>query len=197
MLTLAKRRAVERRIVKRVVKAAFAAGYTLKVDDGEDVLELNDVASVNKVMFSVDDENLLVFKDKRKIGRVYFVYGNDGTDVICDYTTNLEAMLADATAFADRLDSKLRDVTMIDAFGQELAIGDQVAYSTKDSLQLAEIVGFHKHDPKKIKKGYSPPDRAVLKVLKSSKKHIQKLIDNKTLKESLVYCSNVVLMRQC
>ena len=33
------------------------------------------------------------------------IYGNDGWDVVNDYTTNLEPLLAGATAEADRLEA--------------------------------------------------------------------------------------------
>jgi len=35
---------------------------------------------------------------------VYFVLGNSGWDVISDYTTNLEALLAGANALAESLE---------------------------------------------------------------------------------------------
>lgn len=38
-----------------------------------------------------------------RIGWVRFVYGNDGWDVICDYTTNLESALESTNALADRI----------------------------------------------------------------------------------------------
>lgn len=42
---------------------------------------------------------------ERPIGWVRFVYGNDGHDVISDYTTNLESVLEPINAYAESLDA--------------------------------------------------------------------------------------------
>jgi hypothetical protein len=99
--------AVERSIVKEVIKAALAAGYLLTVNDGEeDTLIASDKSSaIVSAMFTTDEDRLW-FVDKttrNKIGWVYFIYGNDGYDVINDYTTNLEEVLASANHLADEL----------------------------------------------------------------------------------------------
>jgi len=39
-------------------------------------------------------------------GWVYFVYGNDGWDVVSDYTTNLEAVLKGSGELAERLEAE-------------------------------------------------------------------------------------------
>jgi hypothetical protein len=57
-------------------------------------------------MFTVDEEKLLVRKTANSRtfdGWVFFVYGNNGPDVINDYTTNLEPALVKTNALADRL----------------------------------------------------------------------------------------------
>jgi hypothetical protein len=40
------------------------------------------------------------------IGMVYFVYGNDGFDVICDYSVSLETLLIGANALALQLEKQ-------------------------------------------------------------------------------------------
>lgn len=106
------RQRVERSIARRVILDALRAGYTLSVYDGEEVTLKNStsVKAILAAMFSVDDDYLLFHKDGHTAtkfagdndGWVRFVYGNDGPDVVNDYTTNLEEVLKGANALADR-----------------------------------------------------------------------------------------------
>lgn len=103
---------IEKRIAKRVITDALAAGYSLSVNDGEDTTlhSSRDMDAILAAMRSTDEDRLLFHIDHREhapaIGWVRFIYGNDGPDVINDYTTNLEAVLAGANALADRLDGQ-------------------------------------------------------------------------------------------
>lgn len=68
-------------------------------------------------MFTTDEDYLFVYDPKQpdeddaedgradanKIGWIWFIYGNDGHDVVSDYTTNLEKVLQGATALAEEL----------------------------------------------------------------------------------------------
>lgn len=119
---ICQRIAVERDIAEKAVKALFVAGYRLSINNGDD--EQQPIISydphvgfqgctdaVLAIMFQTDDEWLLAFKveraltedDKRPDAWVRFVYGNDGYDVISDYTTNLEATLKGVNEYADTL----------------------------------------------------------------------------------------------
>jgi hypothetical protein len=57
-----------------------------------------------------DDDRLFVYKVDGPKGRrdwfgwVFFVYGNDGYDVISDYTTNLESSLTATNKLAESLE---------------------------------------------------------------------------------------------
>lgn len=97
----------ERRIVYKVITDALAAGYMVSVDDGEEVVLLNSVdkAAILAAMFSTDEDRLILTHSDPKIkdGWVRFIYGNDGPDVMSDYTVNLEDVLKGANALADRL----------------------------------------------------------------------------------------------
>jgi hypothetical protein len=97
------RQRVERNIARRLILDGLAAGYTIKVHNGEELLmPFNQVAKqILSLMFSVDEEHLLFYKDDKKIGWVLFVYGNDGWDVISDYSTNLEDIMAGARKVSD------------------------------------------------------------------------------------------------
>jgi hypothetical protein len=106
------RQEIERAIVERVVDDALAAGCWLNVDNGGDNMELEFPTSekheIMKALFATDDDRLYLFKpgNKRATGWVWFIYGNSGWDVISDYTTNLEELLAGANKLSDDLEPK-------------------------------------------------------------------------------------------
>ena len=109
--TIKRRIEMEKRIVRKVVRDLIGAGYKLNVNNGGDSSELplpSAIArEVLKVMFATDDEWLLVYKDvaplgETRIGWVRFIYGNDGYDVMADWTMNLESALAGAMTLADK-----------------------------------------------------------------------------------------------
>lgn len=104
---LKKRIAMERTIVRRVIRDALNAGYALGVHNGGDSMEIENEKKFGRVvgeMFATDVERLYFYKEGKAIGWVLFVYGNDGWDVICDYTVNLEDVLAGASAVADKFE---------------------------------------------------------------------------------------------
>jgi hypothetical protein len=106
-----RRVAVEKRIVKHTVKSLLAAGFELAVHDGEEWHErTTDTAKLHKALMETDEDRLFVYKADGHKGRrdwfgwVFFVYGNDGYDVISDYTTNLEDALAETNKLAESLE---------------------------------------------------------------------------------------------
>jgi len=58
-------------------------------------------------MFTTDDDCLIVVKDGKPFGWIQFIYGNDGYDVISDYTggKDFEADLKSALDEADRCEA--------------------------------------------------------------------------------------------
>jgi hypothetical protein len=99
---------IERRIVKRTVADLLAAGFELAVYDGEVLHKrTTDAAKLHKDLLETDEDYLFVYKagEKERFGYVYFVYGNDGYDVISDYTVNLEDALKGVNEFANTLDN--------------------------------------------------------------------------------------------
>lgn len=100
---------IEARIMRRVIRDALAAGYSLGVHDGEEttISCSKDAKAIFAALRTTDDDHMLFYKYGKpgpvQVGFVRFVYGN-GPDVICDYTTNLEELLAGANALAERLD---------------------------------------------------------------------------------------------
>lgn len=101
------RQKVEREICTAVVDALLAAGFTISVDNGGDSNELSDSSdrvAILAAMFLTDDEYLHAGKDGHPVGWVRFIYGNDGYDVMSDYTVNLEAFIGDGTPVAAKID---------------------------------------------------------------------------------------------
>ena len=85
---------IERKIVTALVDHALAEGYEMSVDDGDNQHPwTRDRAEVIDAIMEADEDRLYLRKDGRTAW-VFFVYGNDGWDVICDYNVSLEALLA-------------------------------------------------------------------------------------------------------
>lgn len=104
------RQRLERAIARRAAVDIIRAGYSITVSDGEKPVidRSTNVDAIMGVMFSTDMDMFLVH-DYRSlprlndcIGWVKFVYGNDGWDVIHDYTINLDDCLSRAHALAER-----------------------------------------------------------------------------------------------
>lgn len=104
-----RRLALELRIVRRIVKDALAAGYTVSVYDGEEttVKKSSKLGEIIKAVRTTD-EDYLVFRtaDGTYVGKVFLVYGNEPYEVINDYSANeaTEALLAGANALANKIE---------------------------------------------------------------------------------------------
>lgn len=98
---------IERAVIRHAAQALIAAGCALSVDYGEDdgfeVDKSTDLNEVMKAIGACDEEWLRVYKDGKNLGSIFFVYGNDGWDVISDYHTSLESLLESTNAFAETL----------------------------------------------------------------------------------------------
>lgn len=108
------RQEVERKIVQAAIKQLLAAGFSLDVNDGEETTlkHSTDAAAIVAAMFTTDEDYLFVnepgagspaaaLKGGSRIGWVRFIYGNDGYDVMSDYTVNLESQLTEANKLAE------------------------------------------------------------------------------------------------
>jgi hypothetical protein len=95
------RQMVEREISEAIVDALLKAGFEIGVDNGDNSgrdFELPnsvDRKRIFKAMFLTDEDRLYAIKNKQHVGWVYLVYGNDGWDVLSDYTVNLEPYIGD------------------------------------------------------------------------------------------------------
>lgn len=107
---------VEQMVVAQAVRSLIEAGYKLVVDDSGAAVEsgfrpsvpTDNVAEILAELMQTDDDYLLTFRVEgdgvKYTGRwVHFVYGNDGYDVISDYTTSMEPELVEANNLAETL----------------------------------------------------------------------------------------------
>lgn len=112
------RRGVEYAIVRKLIETLLAdKNLELTIDHGgeSDTIKIGDVTlETMEDMFACDEEYLFI-KTKYGVlgsdheegegshtGWVRLVYGNDGWDVICDYTTNLEDYLKEVNEYAEQ-----------------------------------------------------------------------------------------------
>lgn len=87
---------IEAQIARRVAESAIAKGYTVSVNDGEEttVSRSTDISVILDAMWTTDEDFLYInLPNGKRLGMVYFVYGNDGPDVIADYSMALENVL--------------------------------------------------------------------------------------------------------
>jgi hypothetical protein len=106
MCSVKMRQKVEREIVTKVIECLLAAGFLIQVNDGEeDVTDrIKDSEAILAAMFSTDEDLLFVsIPDNDGVASrwIHFIYGNDGYDVIHDYTVNLEAVIKPAVELAE------------------------------------------------------------------------------------------------
>lgn len=105
-MNLKTRMGIERRIARQAARDLIAAGYTVTVHDGETktLKHSTNLRAIVGAMFTTDDDYLLAYDGTRCVGWVRFIYGNDGYDVINDYTTNLETVLTETHKLALKLE---------------------------------------------------------------------------------------------
>lgn len=110
---------IERAIIRRAVRDILAShdgAYCISVNDGEDwpVKRSRDLDEIMADIGQCDEESIRIRKvdspsGSVSSGNVYFVYGNDGWDVIADHTDSLlvTELLAGANELADELGNLL------------------------------------------------------------------------------------------
>ena len=85
----------ERFVVKQIVGRALDKGYLLSVYDGEEVpvLHSDDAEAVMAELGHCDEEWLHVAnEDRKRIGAIFLVYGNDPDEVVADCTDKPEIL---------------------------------------------------------------------------------------------------------
>lgn len=113
---------VERAIVRRAAQDLLAAGFQLRVWNGEgyECARTPDLAVVMSAIMASDQEELCVLEAPvpahlstpgtvhdtwAYVGSVCMVYGNDGYDVISDNSASVEEYLEGATELANELEA--------------------------------------------------------------------------------------------
>ena len=93
---------VEDQIIKGTILALLAEGYSLGVYDGEETTLVQSTNNVDvfNAMKTTDEDYLLAYREEelKNFAWVRFVYGNEGYDVINDYSLTLEKTLLDVNA---------------------------------------------------------------------------------------------------
>lgn len=106
---------IEHAICRKLVNELIAQGYHLIVDGEDEELEDLETSQDEAVitaghggLFNFDVANLLVYKKPKKAGSerradhfVRLVFGNDGWDVISDYSPSLEKKMRGALALSE------------------------------------------------------------------------------------------------
>ena len=84
----------ERAIAERLVTDAIALGYQVSVNDGEEwtVKRSTDSKAIMAALFSTDEDYIRIRKDgeETSVGTFTLIYGNDGWDVIADWSYSVE-----------------------------------------------------------------------------------------------------------
>jgi hypothetical protein len=96
---------IELQVVDAIIKAAVVIGYRLGVEgEGGEEVDTSDASTLKALLFNLDDAVVLVFNSpgaEEPFGWIRLVFGNDGWDLVSDYSTNLEEFLAPVQAVAD------------------------------------------------------------------------------------------------
>lgn len=88
-IALAKRIGIEKRLSSALVGACINRGYLVSLNDGQEwvIKKSHNKTDILAAMFTTDTDTILIrAKSGEKAGQFYLLYGNDGTDVIADYT---------------------------------------------------------------------------------------------------------------
>jgi hypothetical protein len=103
------RRRIELQIVRKTIRTLKDAGFDLLADNGEDKTKWNATERhLIDNLFACDEAHLYVHRAEGKGSFVFFVMGNDGYDVVCDYGVSLEPQMALVNAYADSLEAEGR-----------------------------------------------------------------------------------------
>ncbi len=99
------RMGIEQKIIRRAVIDILGEGYKISVHDGGEYtvnrsIDLNLILNATQ---TTDSDALVVWDEDQNIGTVTLIYGNDGHDVIADYSNSLEEVLKGASLLADEL----------------------------------------------------------------------------------------------
>lgn len=101
----------EQQVMRQCIADLLAAGYELTINNGGGSFEIpwsRDAEVVFNVMGQSDEDYIFLRRDTRKWVR--FIYGNDGYDVINDYSSSLEQVLTNTNALVERLNKEWEEL---------------------------------------------------------------------------------------
>lgn len=89
---------IEDQIIKLTIDALVNAGFELSVHDGGEmtVNRSTNPDTIFAAMKTTDEDCLFVYmrETRGSMGWVRFIYGNEGVEVINDYTVSLESVMS-------------------------------------------------------------------------------------------------------
>jgi hypothetical protein len=107
MSSVKMRQLVEREIAYAIVDSLLEAGFSIAIDNGDnngnefEIAKTRNRRAIKGALAQTDDEYLFVYtSNDKQYGWVRLVYGNDGWDVLSDYTVNLEKFIGNGTKVA-------------------------------------------------------------------------------------------------
>lgn len=117
--------AIEIQIIDAIITSALTDGLVISVYDGEvwTVSCSADREAITAAIGTSDETRLALRRPVdgkfERIGGVFLVHGNDGHDVIADHTDTpaMAAILAEATALADKLEAHANRITLTPGWG--------------------------------------------------------------------------------
>lgn len=99
-MTIETRINIEKILARKVVKALLAEGHSLRVISwGELLLTSKDLKEILPLVLDLEEVILQTVN-----GFVFLVFGNDGYDLINDYSLNLEGTLEKALKASDKFE---------------------------------------------------------------------------------------------
>ena len=106
---VARRIRIEQKVIRKLIGIVFSRGYAISVNDGEEwVLHRSQSSTaVCDAMMSTDEDMWRIgTATGGRIGKVWFVYGNDGYDVVSDYTVNpeMDRIMGELQPYLDKLE---------------------------------------------------------------------------------------------
>lgn len=105
---LQRRIKLEQRIVKSLISELLTQGFALSVYDGEEhhAITTNRQDVINAIM-ETDEDVLHVYESTnplaKHLGFILLVYGNDGWDVMSDWTVALDAYIPKTLALVEKV----------------------------------------------------------------------------------------------
>lgn len=103
---------VETQIIEATIDALLDEGYKIAVYDGEDIAlhKTRNLSAIMAAMRTTDEDYLFIHtpgSGYRRDGWIRFIYGNGETEVINDYTMNMEKVMVKITAMIDEYETRM------------------------------------------------------------------------------------------